>query len=185
MANNICHASTTSVYLFLKTSGGHWPELSGQCSPLIHTTISNTRSQSLFSTPYKMTIIPWSWWLLKNLIFDWCSWCDYVEVPHTFFPKLLFSFSSIPNMPVGERIFCVYRNEWAQKDISKSIQTNTTSYPVKIVSPSQPSHSNLKKKKWLESFCHFTEHNQVQLCHDYRKCSHKTERPLIFFFRGI
>ena len=50
-------------------------------------------------------------------------------------------------MPVGERIFCVYRNEWAQKDISKSIQTNTTtSYPVKIVSPSQPSHSNKKKE---------------------------------------
>ena len=87
MANNICHASTTSIYLFLKTSGGHWPELSGQCSPLIHHHICYTRSQSLFSSPYKMTIIPWSWWLLKNLIFDWCSY-----VPHTFFPKLLFFF---------------------------------------------------------------------------------------------
>ena len=42
MANNICHASTTtSICLFLKTSGGHWPELSGQCSPqLLSTTIS-------------------------------------------------------------------------------------------------------------------------------------------------
>ena len=89
MANNICHASTTSIYLFLKTSGGHWPELSGQCSPQpLSTTISNTRSELiLLNTPYKMTIVPWSWWLLKKLIFDWCSY-----VPHTFFPKLLFLF---------------------------------------------------------------------------------------------